>query len=230
LCYRIANQLTNRFAAIAPVAGDLMYYPWNPAKSIPIISFHSYQDQNVKYFGGITVGTTGTYFPPQDSMFNIISSNYSCGILKDTLFHNTNQYDHFKYSNCSCNAIMEQYVSYDGEHSWPGGLSSGTVTVSNQFSATYLMWQFFQNYTTSCLTTGIENFNETNIKIEAFPNPFTNKINLTNTTGNENFTLINYFGQVIWIGENIEQQDFSYLTNGLYFLRIDNRTTKLVKQ
>ena len=32
----------------------------------------------------------------QDSMFNIISANYSCGILKDTLFHNTNQYDHFK--------------------------------------------------------------------------------------------------------------------------------------
>lgn len=92
------------------------------------------------------------------------------------------------------------------------------------------MWQFFQNYTTSCLTTGIENFNETNIKIEAFPNPFSNKINLTNTTGNENFTLINYFGQVIWTGKNIEQQDFSYLTNGLYFLRIDNRTTKLVKQ
>ena len=230
LCYRLANQLTNRFAAIAPVAGDLMYYPWNPERSIPIISFHSYQDQNVKYFGGVTIGSTGTYFPPQDSMFNIISTNYSCGILKDTLFHNINQYDHFKYSNCSCNAIIEQFVSYDGEHSWPGGLSSGTVTVSNQFSATYLMWQFFQNYTTSCLTSGIENFNETNIKIEAFPNPFSNKINLTNTTGNENFTLINYFGQVIWTGKNIEQQDFSYLTKGFYLLRIDNRTIKLVKQ
>ncbi|MFZ9452439.1 MAG: T9SS type A sorting domain-containing protein, partial [Bacteroidia bacterium] len=177
-----------------------------------------------------TVGATGTYFPPQDSMFNIISSNYSCGILKDTLFHNTHQYDHFKYSNCSCNAVIEQYVSYDGEHSWPGGLSSGTVTVSNQFSATYLMWRFFQNYTTDCLITEIENINEKNIKIEAFPNPFSNKINLNNTTGNENFTLINYFGQVIWIGKKIEQQDFSYLTNGLYFLRIDNRTTKLVKQ
>ena len=62
LCYRLANQLTNRFAAIAPVAGDLMYYPWNPSRAIPIISFHSYQYQNVKYFGGVTVGSTGTYF------------------------------------------------------------------------------------------------------------------------------------------------------------------------
>ena len=148
LCYRLANQLTNRFAAIAPVAGDLMYYPWNPSRAVPIISFHSYQDQNVKYYGGVTVGATGTYFPPQDSMFNIISSNYNCTVLKDTLYHNVSQYDHFKYSNCSCNSVIEQYVSYDGEHSWPGGLASGGVTVSSQFSATYLMWQFFQNYTT----------------------------------------------------------------------------------
>ena len=228
LCYRLANQLTNRFAAIAPVAGDLMYYPWNPSRSIPIISFHSYQDQNVKYFGGVTVGSTGTYFPPQDSIFKIISANYSCGIVKDTLFHNTNQYDHFKYSNCSCNAIIEQYVSYDGEHSWPGGLSSGNVKVSDQFSATYLMWQFFQNYTTSCITTGINENTEKNIML--FPNPFTNTINVKNMTGKEQFTLYNYFGQIVWSGKSIEKQDFSELTYGLYFLKVDNRTIKLVKQ
>jgi hypothetical protein len=80
------------------------------------------------------------------------------------------------------------------------------------------------------LTTGIENTIETNTKIELYPNPFSNKINLTNTTGKEIFTLINYFGQVIWTGINIEQQNFSYLSNGLYFLRIDSRTIKLVKQ
>ncbi|NBP65411.1 MAG: T9SS C-terminal target domain-containing protein [Bacteroidetes bacterium] len=228
LCYRLANQLTNRFAAIAPVAGDLMYYPWNPSRSIPIISFHSYQDQNVKYFGGVTVGSTGTYFPPQDSIFKIISANYSCDIVKDTLFHNTNQYDHFKYSNCSCNAIIEQYVSYDGEHSWPGGLSSGNVKVSDQFSATYLMWQFFQNYTTSCITTGINENTEKNIML--FPNPFTNTINVKNMTGKEQFTLYNYFGQIVWSGKSIEKQDFSELTYGLYFLKVDNRTIKLVKQ
>jgi hypothetical protein len=80
------------------------------------------------------------------------------------------------------------------------------------------------------LTTGINDLNETKEAIKAFPNPFSDKINLTNTTGKEFFTLINYFGQVIWSGINIEQQNFSYLSNGLYFLRIDNRTIKLVKQ
>ena len=63
-----------------------------------------------------------------------------------------------------------------------------------------------------------------------YPNPFTNKINLTNTKGKEHFTLINYFGQIVWTGNNIEHKDFSELTCGLYFLKVDNRTIKLMKQ
>ena len=228
LCYRLANQLTHRFAAIAPVAGDLMYYPWNPSRAIPIISFHSYLDLNVKYFGGVTVGSTGTYFPPQDSMFNIFSSNYNCTILKDTLYHNVSQYDHFKYSNCSCNSIIEQYVSYDGEHSWPGGQATGGVTVSNQFSATYLMWQFFQNYTTSCITTGINDISITN-NLLPYPNPFIDNIHIQNLTGTEYFTLYNSQGQTLWYGKNIEKENFSSLSNGLYLLKINNSLIKLIK-
>lgn len=229
LCYRIANQLTSRFAAIAPVAGDLMYYPWNPSRAIPIISFHSYLDQNVKYYGGTTIGSTGTYFPPQDSMFSIISSNYACNTVKSILFHNVNQFDHFKYSNCTCNSVIEQYVSYDGDHSWPGGLVSGTATVSNQFSATYLMWQFFQNYTKSCITT---DDNEIRIEknITCFPNPFSNKISITNNLGIEPCFLINSFGRIVWCGENINQTDFSFLSNGLYILKFKNTIIKLVKE
>jgi hypothetical protein len=80
------------------------------------------------------------------------------------------------------------------------------------------------------LTTGINDLNETKEAIKAFPNPFSDKINLTNTTGKEHFTLFNYFGQEVWSGKSIEKQDFSELTGGLYFLKVDNRTIKLVKQ
>jgi hypothetical protein len=34
----------------------------------------------------------------------------------------------------------------------------------------------------------------------------------------------------VWSGKSIEKQDFSELTGGLYFLKVDNRTIKLVKQ
>jgi polyhydroxybutyrate depolymerase len=228
LSYKLANQLTNRFAAIAIVEGDFVSYPWQPSKAIPIISFHSYQDQNIKYYGGVTTGTTGTYFPPQDSMFTIISSNYSCTVKKEILFHDVNKYDHFRFSNCSCNAIIEQYISYDGEHSWAGGLSLSGLTVSNQFSATYLMWKFFQNYTTDCVHTNIIGISDIpNCKI--YPNPFTNKIKLESQNTIDKFMLLNSIGQIVWSGKQIENQDFSYLSSGLYFLKMDNTTTKIFK-
>lgn len=206
LCYRLANQLTYRFAAIAPVAGDLMYYPWNPSRSIPIISFHSYKDQNVKYYGGITIGATGTYFPPQDSIFTLINANYSCGIVKDTLFHDVNKYDYFKYSKCKCDAEIERYVSYDGEHSWPGGLSTGGVSVSNQFSSTYLMWEFFKKYTRNCFSTGIPNTH--GVGISVYPNPFRDKINIIGLRTGEVATLYSAQGAIIWTGSKIEEHNF----------------------
>jgi polyhydroxybutyrate depolymerase len=227
LCYRLANQLTNRFAAIAPVAGNLMYYPWNPSRAIPIISFHSYQDQNVKYFGGVTVGSTGTYFPPQDSVLQLIGTNYTCSVLKDTLYQNFSQYDHFKYSNCACNAIIEQYVSHDGEHSWPGGLASPGVNVSSQFSATFLMWEFFQNYSMNCQTSNKE---ETFLKdILIYPNPFSDRIYISDVFEYDYFKLLTAQGNVVWEGNQLKEIDFSFLPDGIYLLKVREMVVKLIK-
>ena len=70
--------------------------------------------------------------------------------------------------------------------------------------------------------------------IQGYPNPFTNKIGLKNITGTESFGLTNNMGQTIWSGKLIEQQDFSTLFPGLYFLKVTGQNTiqivKLVKQ
>jgi hypothetical protein len=124
---------------------------------------------------------------------------------------------------------MHHYATTDGSHSWPGG-NPNNNPVSTQISATDLLWSFFQNYTLGCLTTGIENSIESNSKIEVFPNPFLDKINVKNTSENEFLILEDYFGKVIWSGRNIENHDFSYISNGLYFLKVDNYTIKLIKQ
>ena len=218
LCYRLANQLASRFAAIAPVAGDLVYYPWSPIREVPIISFHSYKDQNVKYFGGVTVGTTGTYFPPQDSIFNIISKGYKCKILKDTIFHNPNKYDHFVYKDCYCNALLEQYVSYDGEHSWPGGYSTG-VEVSKQFSATYLMWEFFKKYTIDCSKASNSNVYFENTIV--FPNPVFDFVNISNLKKGLNYTISDLSGKVIKNGITLGTIDVSNLSPAVYILNLN---------
>jgi len=70
--------------------------------------------------------------------------------------------------------------------------------------------------------------------IRCYPNPFTSKISIENLTGNENLELFNTIGQSIWSGKHIEQQDFSTLCSGIYFLRSNDQgstqTIKLIKR
>ncbi len=231
LCYRLACELSNRFAAIAPNCCSQMYYPCNPTNKIPIISFHSKVDPIVPYTGGMggAPPLTTIYFPSQDSTINLWSQKNNC-LTRDTITNgNGINYDFIKIHHCSCNVEIHHYATTDGSHSWPGG-NPNNNPVSKQISATDILWSFFQNYTLGCLTTGIQDLNENDFQKAVYPNPFINKINLTNTTGKEHFTLFNYFGQVVWSGKDIELKDFSELGSGLYFLKVDNIKIKLVKQ
>ncbi len=64
----------------------------------------------------------------------------------------------------------------------------------------------------------------------AFPNPFSNRISVKNSTGRELYTLSNIEGQIVWTGSNIEQQDFSALPKGVYILKVQlNTITKTLK-
>lgn len=68
---------------------------------------------------------------------------------------------------------------------------------------------------------------------ECYPNPFINIIQIKNILGNEYFELSNSLGQQIWSGYKIDNQDFSILTSGIYFLKVKSKistqTIKLIK-
>jgi hypothetical protein len=88
------------------------------------------------------------------------------------------------------------------------------------------------NMLNSCPLTGIKNI-EALKYLNVYPNPFTSSINIESKFENEYYELLNSTGQIIWTGQQINKQDFSSLTDGLYFLRIHNgnsiQTTKLIK-
>jgi hypothetical protein len=67
-------------------------------------------------------------------------------------------------------------------------------------------------------------------EIKVFPNPFEKFINTEKSNGNETYELSNSIGQVFFQGKNIENQDFSFLAKGFYFLKIDDKKViKLLK-
>lgn len=147
LAYKLANRYPNKFAAVSAVAGVLQDFPFNPARKVPIIHFHSYQDSTAPFNGGFSDAPFINFeFPSVDSTLLLIANNYNCGLIKQTIFSNPNTYDFFRYSNCENNAPIELYVSQDGGHTWPGGQAFPNMEVTNHFNASYLMWEFFQNH------------------------------------------------------------------------------------
>jgi hypothetical protein len=68
---------------------------------------------------------------------------------------------------------------------------------------------------------------DANIKIE---NPFYNTIRIHNLPNNTNCRLLNTFGQLVYEGQDISKQDFSGLSQGIYFLKLEKGITKLWKK
>jgi hypothetical protein len=110
---------------------------------------------------------------------------------------------------------------------------SGGGEIISAYDGAGRLYSFPTGISVSPCNTSINNeIQKSNLSV--FPNPFSSKIQLENATGLENFQLLNAMGQTIWTGKNIEQQDFSQLQNGLYFLKVSTQvgqqSIKLIKQ
>lgn len=145
MSYRLACELSNKIAAIAPVAGTLATtQTCKPSRPVPILQIHSKLDEKVPMNGGI--GIFGFYFPPIQNGLNTWVSNNSCNSTTKTLT-NFSQYSITKWANCN-NSSIEFYLTNDGGHSWPGGLHTRAAAdePSTAINANDLIWAFFQKY------------------------------------------------------------------------------------
>lgn len=148
MCYRLACDLANKIAAIAPNSSTMVVTsPCNPARAIPVLHMHSKLDQNVIYTGGIGIGVSGIYCPPIDSVLNVFSLKNNCGNPSQVIFSNS-LYTFTEWSSCTNNVTIQYYLTNDGGHGWPGGLPGGpdSDTPSTAINANNLLWDFFQQY------------------------------------------------------------------------------------
>lgn len=111
-------------------------------------------------------------------------------------------------------------------------LLNGTLTTTQISNYNYLCSEMttLVGGTPFCSALEVTNFEP---KRNVSPNPFHNFITIKSSSGNENYKLYSHLGQLIFEGSAIENQDFSSLANGIYFLKIMDKSTstiKLVKQ
>ncbi len=136
--HRIACELGDRFAAVAPVAGTLGMPTCTPVRPMPVMAFNGTADLLVPYNGDPVLG-----FPPVLDTFHGWAMRDGCtGNPVVTFEHGDARCETFE--QCTAGATVTQCTIEGGGHTWPGGLPVPALGyTSNDISATDAMWTFF---------------------------------------------------------------------------------------
>lgn len=144
--HRLGCELSDRVAAIAPVAG-VMGIPKEtclPARPVPIIDFHGTGDPIVPYDGGVPLvqwDTGGLLdFPSVDETMDAWASIDGCVGGQEISYQNGDT-TCVRWLGCADGAEVVRCTSEGAGHTWPGGLAlPGT---SQDIDATATMLAFF---------------------------------------------------------------------------------------
>ncbi len=168
---RIACSRSDRFAAVAPVAGVVMPEPCDTERAVPLITFHGTDDHLLHYDGGVgieeeppavvdSLGPTQDEDPPRApegmDLTRPIPEQVALwaahdGCLPDPVDTQiTDEVIHRVY-RCPTGSAVELYIVIGGGHAWPGSEFSKLISFAVGYttfdiSATELSWAFFQRF------------------------------------------------------------------------------------
>ena len=151
MCYRLAAEMSDRIAAIAPVAGTISIDSYEPKRPVPVLHIHGTADGLVP-FEGPTGKTTWVmnFRSVSDTMAACIKCN-GCAIIPKTTslpsvrdVHRVTRAVH----ESSSGAEVILYVVEGGGHTWPGrpvgGGMLGAYTMN--LDANDVIWDFFRRH------------------------------------------------------------------------------------
>lgn len=212
------NSLTNIFSikGIFNDWGAMLKASMQPNEMLPMVSFHGDADSTVS-----------------------IDSTYGGGCLHVEKSYGSRAIHHLLVANGVCSDLSVKIggghgVFQDSLFGTPFRVGRAACFFKSLFCNNCT--SFYQQDSVPANCSLIMSINEgyMNKNYQVYPNPFTNKISISNSEGNETFVLINHFGQTIFNGKSIQEKDFSTLPKGIYFLKIETsrsfRSLKLIKQ
>lgn len=139
LSHRLACELSDRIAAIAPVAGVNGIVGCNPARAVPVLHFHGTDDSIVGYDG------IRGYLSVADTIDGWVQRN-GCSPTGAVTF----QQDDVTcetWSGCDEGAEVQLCTIDGGGHTWPGGAPvPGLGHTSDTIDASETMWTFFERF------------------------------------------------------------------------------------
>jgi len=139
----LACRLSDRVAAIAPLAGLFFLAGCAADRPVPVIAFHGTDDAFVPFEGGLVTRSSLPVRPVEESLRDWARHN---GCVEDP--ERTRVSDSIRlvrYPGCDQGATVELYVVEGGGHTWPGAIDVPRLgATTHEISATDLMWAFFE--------------------------------------------------------------------------------------
>lgn len=145
--HRLACELPETFAAVAPVAGVLGIDTCNPSRAVPVLHIHGTADPLVPFDGGLPV--TGwdvegdLDFMSVEETIDTWKGIDSCGAQSADYFANGDS-ECVQWFSCDGESEVVRCVVDGGGHTWPGGLPIPLGKTSKDMNATELMLDFFE--------------------------------------------------------------------------------------
>lgn len=152
MCYRLAAELSDRIAAIAPVAGTMAIDECKPGRPVSLIHFHGLKDTIVPFQRGAGKGKAIVRLKGVEESIQIWVKLNECAQApqSDTLskpddeMHVARQ----RYTGGRDGAEVILITIDEGGHTWPGQEPPvGFIGKSTKsISANDLMWEFFEQH------------------------------------------------------------------------------------
>jgi polyhydroxybutyrate depolymerase len=152
MCYRLAAELSDRIAAVAPVAGTMGIKEPKPARPVPLVHFHGTEDRLVPYDGPRGNSEVVTFGAVEKSVatwakLNGCAEQPEITELPDRADDGTTVVRKTYAKGCG-GAEVVLYVIEGGGHNWPGQPARlgflGRAT--EDISANDLIWEFFEQH------------------------------------------------------------------------------------
>lgn len=151
MCYRLAAEMSDRVAAIAPVAGTIAIEESKPKRPVPVIHFHGTKDQLVPFQKrqGRSVGLMKLKDVDETVMTWVKLNGCSETPTMETISEEGDEIRAIRksYGGGKDGAEVVLVVLEEGGHTWPGQKPPvGFIGKSAKISANDLLWAFFEKH------------------------------------------------------------------------------------
>lgn len=140
MAHKLGCQLSDRVAAIAPVAGAYLYPVCQPERPVPVVAFHGQADPVVPYGGGDPL-------PAVEDWAAGWAARNGCGPTP-AIVYQQGEVTGRGWNQCADGADVLLYTVEGGGHTWPGGGKMGQEfgRITTDVDASAAMWAFFQEH------------------------------------------------------------------------------------